>query len=308
MSERAQGHLAALITIVIWGTTFISTKILLVAFQPVEILFLRFVIGFLTLWVIHPKRMKKVLPGQKRYFIAAGFCGICLYYLLENIALTYTAASNVGIIISIAPFFTAMLSSIVMKSAQLHRNFILGFVCAMIGIILIGVQGRTLALNPFGDFLAVIAALVWACYSILTKKISTFGIPTLESTRLIFFYGLLWMVPALCFFTFQPDFTALTQPVILANLLFLGFGASALCFVTWNSALKLLGAVQTSVYIYMVPVITVVTSMLVLQEQLTMLAGVGILFTMCGLWVSQIQPSKKGRMILWIKQKNVSSS
>lgn len=108
--KKTAGHLAALLTIVIWGTTFISTKILLVDFQPVEILFFRFIMGFLILFMVHPKRLKTTDYKQELIFVAAGLCGICLYYLLENIALTFTLASNVGVIISVAPFFTAILA------------------------------------------------------------------------------------------------------------------------------------------------------------------------------------------------------
>lgn len=104
MSKKATGHLAALITILIWGTTFISTKVLLVDFEPIEILFFRFILGFLALLIVYPHRMKGTIKQQEAVFAAAGLCGVCLYYLLENIALTYTMASNVGVIISIAPF------------------------------------------------------------------------------------------------------------------------------------------------------------------------------------------------------------
>ena len=90
------GHLCALLTIIIWGTTFISTKVLLVDFQPVEILFFRFVMGLLALLIIYPHRLTGMTRNQEFTFVAAGLCGICLYYLLENIALTYTMASNVG--------------------------------------------------------------------------------------------------------------------------------------------------------------------------------------------------------------------
>lgn len=100
--KKTIGHLTALLTIMIWGTTFISTKILLVDFKPVEILFFRFVMGFLVLFVAYPKKLKIADYKQELTFTAAGLCGICLYYLLENIALTYTLASNVGIIISVA--------------------------------------------------------------------------------------------------------------------------------------------------------------------------------------------------------------
>ena len=90
------GHLAALLTIFIWGTTFISTKILLKDFQPIEILLFRFLLGAAALFLVCPRRIKGTSPKQELTLAAAGLCGICLYYLLENIALTYTMASNVG--------------------------------------------------------------------------------------------------------------------------------------------------------------------------------------------------------------------
>ena len=67
----------------------------------------------------------------------------------------------------------------------------------------------------------------------------------------------------------------------------MGLGASALCFVTWNYAVTILEAVKTSVYIYMVPVITVLTSVIVLHEQITFMAGVGTILTMAGLFISE---------------------
>ena len=113
-NRNGAGHLAALFTIVVWGTTFISTKILLKDFQPVEILIIRFVIGYLLLLAAKPGIIRLKDKKQEWVFAAAGLCGICLYFLLENIALTYTLASNVGVIISAAPFFTGFLSQIFM--------------------------------------------------------------------------------------------------------------------------------------------------------------------------------------------------
>ena len=101
------------------------------------------------------------------------------------------------------------------------------------------------------------------------------------------------MIPALFLFEFEPNMNQLMQPVNLFNILFLGLGASALCFVTWNSAVKLLGAVKTSVYIYMVPVITVITSAIVLQEKITLLVALGTILTMTGLFISEYRPKKK---------------
>lgn len=294
-SKKSIGHLAALLTIIIWGTTFISTKILLVDFKPVEILFFRFVMGYLVLLMICPRRLKGVERKQELTFIAAGLCGICLYYLLENIALTYTMASNVGVIISAAPFFTAILAHLFMRSEEkLRANFFVGFVVAMIGIFLISFHGSSLELNPMGDILALIAAFVWACYSILTKKISSYGYPVILTTRRTFFYGILFMIPTLFFFDFKMDLSRFENISYLFNILYLGLGASALCFVTWNFAVKVLGAVKTSVYIYMVPVITVVTSVLILREWITLLSGIGTILTLVGLFLSESKIQKKG--------------
>lgn len=286
------GHLSSLLTILIWGTTFISTKILLVDFQPVEILFLRFLMGLLALLLIYPHRLKGTDRRQEFTFALAGLCGICLYYLLENIALTYTMASNVGVIISVAPFFTAILTHLFLNGAEkLQAVFFLGFFVAMIGIFLISFNGSTLQLNPVGDLLALLAAFIWACYSVLTKKISSFGYNTILTTRRVFFYGILFMLPALFLFDFKMELARFAEPVNLLNLLFLGLGASALCFVTWNFAVKLLGAVKTSVYIYMVPVITVITSSVILHEKVTILSGIGTILTLAVLFLSERRPS-----------------
>ena len=293
-NRNKAGHLCALLTIIIWGTTFISTKILLVDFQPVEILFFRFVMGLLALLIIYPHRLKTTTKRQELTFALAGICGICLYYLLENSALTYTMASNVGVIISVAPFFTAIMSHLFLKEeGKLRANFFIGFVVAMIGIFLISFNGSKLEINPVGDLLALLAAFVWACYSILTKKISSYGYHTILTTRRVFFYGILFMIPTLFMFDFHLELSRFTNPVYLFNIIFLGLGASALCFVSWNLAVKVLGAVKTSIYIYMVPVITVVTSTLILHEQITALSIIGTLLTLAGLFLSERKTMRK---------------
>ena len=294
-NRRLAGHLAALFTIIIWGTTFISTKVLLTDFKPVEILFFRFVMGFAALFLVCPHRMKGVGRRQELTFVLAGLCGICLYYLLENIALTYTMTSNVGVIISVAPFFTAILSCLFLRSeGKLRANFFIGFVVAMAGIALLSFNGSQMKLNPVGDVLAVLAAFVWACYSILTRKISSFGYPVILTTRRTFFYGILFMVPALFFFDFEMGLERFADLTHLLNILYLGLGASALCFVTWNLAVKALGAVKTSVYIYMVPVITVVTSVLVLKETVTLVSVMGTFLAVAGLFFSEYNRKGSG--------------
>lgn len=288
------GHGMALITIIIWGTTFISTKILLTAFTPIEILFLRFLLGLLALMAVYPKRLKIKDKRQEFTFAAAGFCGVCLYYLLENIALTYTMASNVGVIISVAPFFTAVLSHVFLKTEEkLKAQFLVGFIVAMIGICLISFNGSKLQLNPLGDLLAIAAAFVWAIYSLLTRKISRYGYHAIQTTRRIFIYGLIFMTPFLFILDFSVNVVMFVKPDYALNLVYLGLCASALCFVTWNYAVKALGAVKTSVYIYMVPVITVITSVIALKEEITWIAALGIGCALLGLFLSESKIKRK---------------
>lgn len=295
-NKSALGHLFASVTILIWGNTFISTKILLVDFQPIEILFFRFVIGLLALLIIYPRRLRNTTPQQELTFLAAGLCGVSLYYLMENIALTYTMAANVSVIISTAPFFTAILSQLFLKEEKLRVGFFIGFAIAMVGIILVSFSGSKLELNPVGDILALLASFLWACYSILTKKISSFGYNTIQTTRRIFIYGILFMIPVLFLMDFHLELERFASLVYLFNIAFLGLGASALCFVSWNFAVRVLGAVRTSVYIYMVPVITVIMSVFVLQERIAVLSFVGMFLILTGLILSEITKGEQHQM------------
>lgn len=291
-NKNIAAHLSAIITILIWGTTFISTKVLLKSFTPIEILFFRFSIGFLVLVLVFPRRLRITERMQELLFASAGFCGVTLYFLLENIALTYSMASNVGIIISVAPFFTAIFAQLFWDEEKLEPNFFIGFIVAITGISLISFNGNAaLKLNPIGDFLAILAAIIWGVYSILTRKISTYGYNTIQTTRRTFFYGILFMIPALFIFDFKIDFERFMEPINVFNIIFLGIGASALCFVTWNLAVKLLGVVKTSVYIYAVPVITVITSIIVLKEKVTCMVVLGMSLTLAGLLISEIKIS-----------------
>ena len=280
------GQAAALVTILIWGTTFISTKVLLDTLSPVEILFLRFSLCYLALWLTAPRRLRLTDRRQEGLFALAGLCGVTLYYGFENLALSATRASNVGVIISIAPFFTVLFSAVFLKEKRPGLRFFAGFLIAMAGIMLISFNQEAVEIHPAGDGLAVLAAMIWAVYCLLSRRISELGYNVLLATRRTFFYGLLFMLP-LTFTQFSVSLPTILRPEILFNLVFLGLGASALCFVTWNLAVGILGSVKTSVTIYIVPVITAVASALVLHEPLTPKVILGLALTLGGLVLSQ---------------------
>lgn len=287
-NKNTLGHISAILTVLIWGTTFISTKVLLSHFTPIEILFFRFSLGFIALLLIYPHKLVLTDKKQEKLFMLAGLCGVTLYFLFENIALTYSFASNIGVIVSISPFITGILTHFFLKQEKLKLSFFLGFLVSITGVALISFNGSTvLKLNPIGDILAVLAAATWSIYSIVTKKISDYKYNTIQVTRRIFFYGLIFMLPALFFFDFHIGIDRFKEPLLLFNILFLGFGASAVCFVTWNLSLKLLGVLKTSVYIYAVPVITVAFSAFILKEKITSIAMVGTFLTLAGLFISE---------------------
>lgn len=116
---RSTGHMLAMFTIFIWGTTFVSTKLLLSDFNPIEVLFLRFLIGYFILLLLYPRSVKTSSIKEELLFAGAGLSGVTLYFLLENIALTLTLAASVGIIVSIAPFFTALFAHFFWKAKNL---------------------------------------------------------------------------------------------------------------------------------------------------------------------------------------------
>ncbi|MBQ1251946.1 MAG: DMT family transporter [Firmicutes bacterium] len=293
-NQLTMGHLAAIFTVLIWSTTYISTKILLVDFDPVEIMVYRFIAGFALLFFLAGKPLKLKEKKHELLFIAAGLCGVALYFTLQNLALTYTYASNAGVVISTAPFFTAILTHILLKNEErLHINFFVGFLVAMTGIILISFNGAKMELNPLGDLLTVAAAVTWGFYSVFTKKIANLGYDNIKTIRKVFFYGLLFMIPIVLLMgiDFSPEHIAESEN--LFHILYLGLGASAICFITWNYAIRVLGAVKTGVYIYLEPAITVVTSMFILDEIITPLAILGTALTMAGLVLSEWKFKRK---------------
>lgn len=287
MNKELTGHLIAFGTVFIWGITFVSTKILLESFSPAEILFIRFSLGFAALFIIYPKFAPVYNLKNESLFIFAGLFGICLYLLLENTALSYTLASNVGLLVSISPFISAVLAYLFLKEEKLKPLFFVGIVLALFGVAMIIFNGTiVLELNPAGDILALLAAASWAVYSLFVKKISYLNIHPIQSTRKIFFYGLIFTLPYLLWSGFKADLEAFTITKNILNLMFLGIGASALCFVTWSQAVKLLGTVKTSIYIYFIPVMTVISSIIILNEKLTFYSFTGIILIILGLIIS----------------------
>jgi len=280
-------NLLALITVVIWATTFISSKILLNTFTPLEVMFYRFVIAYFLLLIIHPKFHKIDSLKEEAMFLLSGITGGSLYFLAENSAVKISQVSNVGLIVATAPIITALLAHFFTKGEKLNKNLFIGFLIAISGVFLVMFNGNfMLKLNPAGDILALCAALSWSIYSITTKKFGS-KYNYLYLTRKIFFYALLTMIPFLFTSEFNFDISKLLTFKIMSNLLFLGIVASSLCYVVWNYTVDKLGVVKTNNYIYLIPAITLILSVVVLHEKITLFSSLGALLIFLGVYVSE---------------------
>ncbi len=282
-------HLIAIVTVIIWGTTFVSTKVLIsYGLSPIEILLYRFILAYIAIWFVCPKVLMAKSIKDELLFIASGLCGGSLYFVFENTALQITLASNVSLIICTSPIFTAFLSFFIYRKEKLKTNLIFGSITALVGVALVVFNGRfILQINPLGDILTILSALSWAFYGIILRQLNG-RYSTLFITRKVFFYGIVTILPFIVFSSSDIfHSTLLSQPVIILNLLFLGLVASLLCYIMWNTAVKELGVVQTSNYIYLVPLVTLLTSAIVIDEHITIIALVGSVFILSGVYIAE---------------------
>ena len=272
-----------------WGSTFVSSKILLDSFTPIELLFIRFLIGFLTLCILSPKILKLENRKDEIWYILSGLTGVFLYYFIESTALVYTYATNVGVIISIAPFFTSILAYLCFKDEPFKMNFVVGFIVAFIGIFFISFNGQQMHLSPKGDILTIVAAIMWAIYSVVLKKVNELGHTSIQNTKRIFAWGLFFMTISLPILGFDVSMDEILIPLNLLNLLFLGVVACAGCFVIWNYSCSILGSVRTNQYVYLNSIATIIFSVIILHEKITPCIVLGTILTLfCNLAIFNI--------------------
>jgi drug/metabolite transporter (DMT)-like permease len=280
----------AFVVIVIWGSTFVFTKLLLLGgLTAAQIFILRFVIAYvLLLGYCLVKGMRWVADcWQDELLMAAlGVTGGSLYFMTENTALTYTTTTNTSIIVSLCPLFASAIIGLFYKSERLSRLQTIGTLMAAAGVIVVVMNGHfVLHLSPRGDLLAFAACLCWAFYSLLMIPANA-RYDTVFVTRKVFFYGLLSMTP---YYIMYPDLNLrllLEQPQLLWNLLFLGCVASMLCFLTWTWVLKKLGAVVATNYVYLNPVITIVFAWFLLGEPITLWFLLGTILVLLGMFLA----------------------
>lgn len=287
-------HLAAIIVVICWGNSFLSTKVLMVDghLLPVEMYSYRFAAAYLILLLLTFRHLSSKNWRDELTFALCGICAGSLYFITENYALQNTSAGNVSLLASVSPLFTALLLAIFFHT-RVKPGVIIGSVVAFLGVgCIIFSHGEGLVIKPKGDLLALSASLSWAIYTIAVKRL----IPiysTLFVTRKIFFYGVLSSLPLL--FAEVPmnqigshiallfDFS---QPLYFLNFAFLVVMCSVVGYLIWNEVMKKLGPVASNNYLYGQPLVTMVTGALLLHEPITTLGYVGCTLVIGGLILS----------------------
>ncbi len=280
-------HIVAFVTVAIWGSTFISTKVLIMnGLSPAQIFTLRFVMAYVLMLAFSHKKIFSNTLKDELLMLALGVTGGSAYFLTENEALRFSTATNVSLIVCSCPLFTTILFWLFITGTHLSHKQVLGTVLAFVGMAVVVLNGRfVLHLSPLGDSLAFGACLCWSAYSILMKFV-TDKYSSAFITRKVFFYGLLTILPYYLVEPGFPSMSLLLRPEVLYNLLFLGCIASMLCFLTWTWCMYHLGAMRATNYVYVNPITTIVFAAWILDEKITPYFIFGSLFILVGLYLS----------------------
>lgn len=290
-------HVGTALVVTAWGISFISTRLLLdYGFHPIEIYIYRFILAYIAMLAISHKRILSNSWKDEGLFVMLGLLGGSMYFIAENVALEYTYVSNVSLITSLSPLLTVLLASALYKSNRPGKEILIGSSLAFIGVgFVIFNSSFSLSIKPLGDILALLAALSFAAYSILIKKLNALY-DAFFITRKVFFYGVITAIPALLV---EPEVTSpseLFHVVPMVNFLFLGLGCSLFAFLMWSLAVGKIGAITASNYMYFQPVVTLVFSYIILNEKITLIGYIGCALILIGVWLSDYLERRRERL------------
>lgn len=271
--------------VILWGTTFVSSKVLLNAgLMPADIFLYRFLMAYALMLCVSHKMMWSENWKDELTLVGLGIMGGSLYFLTENMALIYSTTANVSILVSTCPLLTALVIAVFYKSDRMKLRQVIGSLVALAGAVLVILNGQLiLHLNPLGDALALTAAMTWAFYSLFMRRIM--GRYSADFiTRKVFGYGVLTILPY--YIIAEPlnmDWELLTDAKVMGNLLFLGVVASTGGYLLWNWVMQKLGAVKATNYIYLQTLVTMTAGAVVLGERVTWMGLMGALVLIMGM-------------------------
>jgi len=277
--KRITAYIEVIFAVIIWGISFIATKLALRDLEPVTVVWLRFAIGVIILGLATVLRKQFIIPKGKEwgYFALLGFLGITFHQWLQSTGLVTSQASTTAWIVATTPVFMVILGFIF-----LHEKFdklqITGIILAIFGVMLVVGKGnfRELLGGNFGesgDILIMISAINWAVFSILSRR----GLENHQATLMMFYvmtFG--WLFTSVQFLSsgnFQ-DFRNITW-TSLVGIAFLGIFCSGLAYIAWYDGLKAIPASQVGAFLYIEPLVAVIVAWVVLGEYLLPITLIG---------------------------------
>ncbi len=287
--SRTIPYFEALFAVVVWGASFIATKVALKDISPVTVVWLRFTMGVAILCLAVVLRNQFALPDRKEwgYFALLGFLGITFHQWLQSNGLQTSEAGTTAWIVATTPVFMALLGWLVLKEG-LGFIKIAGIGVAFVGVLLVVSKGElaSVSVGKFGapgDVLILISSVNWAVFSVVSRR----GLKS-HPASLMMFYVMTsgWIITSILFFagTGLSEIPNLT-PNGWVGIFFLGILCSGLAYIAWYDALQSLPAAQTGAFLYIEPLVAVVVAFFVLGEAITMISLLGGGIILFGVWL-----------------------
>lgn len=281
--------LEALFAVIVWGASFIATKVALRDVSPITVVWLRFAMGVAILGIAVTARRQFAWPKRDEwlYFALLGFLGISFHQWLQSTALTTSRASTTAWIVATTPVFMALLGWLALKE-KLSWLQTGGIALAAAGVLLVVSDGdfSSISIAQFGqpgDALVLISSLNWAVFSALSRR----GLKEHPATSMMFYvmtFG--WLFSSLPFFSGSGllEISVLT-PNGWLGVLFLGIFCSGLAYIAWYDALQVLPTGQLGAFLYLEPPVAVLVAALILAEPITWAAMLGGAIILFGVWL-----------------------
>lgn len=286
---RAGPVLKALFAVVVWGASFIATKLALLEVSPVTVIWLRFALGVAVLGVLVAVRRQLFLPSPPdfAYFAGVGLQGIAFHQWLQSNGLVTAQAGTSSWIIASTPIFMALLGWLVLRE-RIGWAGAAGITVAALGVLLVVSKGDlpALASGRFGspgDVLVLLSAPNWAIFSVLSRK----GLRRHSSAGMMFWVMLLGWLFITVLFLAGPGFADLARLSVRgwAAAVFLGIACSGLAYAFWYDALSVLTTSQAGAFLYLEPLVTVGVAAAMLGEPVRPVALLGGFAILLGVWL-----------------------
>ena len=274
--------------ILVWGISFLNTRVLLDnGLTPTEIFVARFTIAYLSLLAVGRFKVRYTGWRDELLFVVCGVAGGSAYFIAENTALELTLISDVAVLVSTAPLTTALMGAIFYRDERITWMTCVGMIIAFVGSVMLAMKnGLVWGDSIMGDLLALLAAFVWAFYSMALKRLNK-TYTTSFITRKLFFYGVLSALPFLAMEESRVGWSTLSRPAVWGNLLYLGLICSLAAYFIWGITVKRIGAVRASNYFYLSPIISMISAAIWFGERTNAIAYIGCLLILAGVVIAE---------------------